>query len=170
MAKTRKLKRNWSICDLKILIWLICKHCEQTAVPVSDVHNHDDSWQLISSLIPGTCPESCLFKWLSLRRYKITLHGWSEQEEQILLRLEKYAPPHAGSMPIPATSGSSSPRNSTLSTPVPIRSTAIPSNVGSTTLVSSTPPSRRVPGPRRRISRCSPTSSRTPARRSGAGW
>lgn len=27
MTKTRKLKRNWSICDLKILIWLICKHC-----------------------------------------------------------------------------------------------------------------------------------------------
>lgn len=87
MAKTRKLKRNWSICDLKILIWLICKHCEQTGVPINDVHNHDDSWQLISSLIPGTSPDSCLFKWLSLRRHKITLHGWSEQEEQILLQL-----------------------------------------------------------------------------------
>lgn len=87
MAKTRKLKRNWSICDLKILIWLICKHCEQTGVPINDIHNHDDSWQLISSLIPGTSPDSCLFKWLSLRRHKITLHGWSEQEEQILLQL-----------------------------------------------------------------------------------
>lgn len=34
MTKTRKLKRNWSVCDLKILIWLICKHCEQSGVPV----------------------------------------------------------------------------------------------------------------------------------------
>jgi hypothetical protein len=108
MAKTRKLKRNWSICDLKILIWLICKHCEQTGLPVADVHNHDDSWLLISSLIPGTSPDSCLFKWLSLRRHKITLHGWSEQEEQILLRLEKYASPHIGSTRSRGTSGSSS--------------------------------------------------------------
>ena len=85
MAKTRKLKRNWSVCDLKILIWLICKD----NIPVADIHNHLESWQLISSLIPGTTPDSCLFKWLSLKRHKITLHGWSEQEEQILIDLEK---------------------------------------------------------------------------------
>jgi hypothetical protein len=89
MTKTRKLKRNWSICDLKILIWLISKHCERDGMAISDIHNHDDSWELISSLIPGTNAESCLFKWLSLKRHKITLHGWSEQEEQILIDLEK---------------------------------------------------------------------------------
>jgi hypothetical protein len=92
MAKTRKLKRNWSICDLKILIWLICKHCEKEGVGVGEVHGQQESWQLISSIIPGTSPDSCLFKWLSLKRHKITLHGWSEQEEQILIDLEKYLP------------------------------------------------------------------------------
>lgn len=89
MTKTRKLKRNWSVCDLKILIWLICKHCEQAGVAVNDVHSHHESWRLISSLIPGTSPDSCLFKWLSLRRHKITLHGWAPQEERILLQLEQ---------------------------------------------------------------------------------
>jgi hypothetical protein len=85
MTKTRKLKRNWSVCDLKILIWLICKHCQRDAVAVGEVHNHWESWQLISSLIPGTSADSCLFKWLSLKRHKITLHGWSEEEERILV-------------------------------------------------------------------------------------
>ena len=80
MAKTRKLKRNWSVCDLKILIWIICKHCERDDIRVSEIHNIKESWDLISSLIPGTTPESCLFKWLSLKRHKITLHGWSEPE------------------------------------------------------------------------------------------
>lgn len=80
MTKTRKLKRNWSICDLKILIWLIGKLCEREGTEVADIHNHFESWQLISSLIPGTTAESCLFKWLSLKRHKITLHGWSEEE------------------------------------------------------------------------------------------
>lgn len=40
MTKTRKLKRNWSVCDLKILIWLICKHCQRDTVAVGEVHNH----------------------------------------------------------------------------------------------------------------------------------
>jgi hypothetical protein len=67
------------------LIWLICKHCQRDAVAVGEVHNHWESWQLISSLIPGTSADSCLFKWLSLKRHKITLHGWSEEEERILV-------------------------------------------------------------------------------------
>jgi hypothetical protein len=54
-------------------------------VAVGEVHNHWESWQLISSLIPGTSADSCLFKWLSLKRHKITLHGWSEEEERILV-------------------------------------------------------------------------------------
>ena len=77
MTKTRKLKRNWSICDLKILIWLICKHCQQEGLSIAEIHNVNESWELISSLIPGTSAESCLFKWLSLKRHKITLHSWS---------------------------------------------------------------------------------------------
>ena len=87
MAKTHKLKRNWSVCDLKILIWLICKHCEKESLPVQEIHNINESWEFISSLIPGTTSDSCLFKWLSLKRHKITLHGWAEQEEQILIDL-----------------------------------------------------------------------------------
>jgi hypothetical protein len=113
MTKTRKLKRNWSVCDLKILIWLICKHCDREGYTIADIHNVNESWELISSLIPGTTAESCLFKWLSLKRHKITLHGWLEQEEKILIDLEKYPSFHSGNTQSHATNGSSYRKSST---------------------------------------------------------
>jgi hypothetical protein len=89
MKKSRKVKKNWSSNDMKVLIWIICKHSEKESINLSEIQSRDDFWRFISSVIPGTNPESCLFKWLNLRRYKITLHSWRENEEKLLIELEK---------------------------------------------------------------------------------
>lgn len=43
-----------------------------------------EDWEYISNLIPGVTPESCMFKWLSLKKVNLATNNWSE-EESILL-------------------------------------------------------------------------------------
>ena len=87
MKKARKLKKNWSSNDMKVLIWVICKYSQQQEISITEVQAHDEFWKFVSSVIPGTTPESCLFKWLSERRYKITLHSWKTEEQKLLMEL-----------------------------------------------------------------------------------
>jgi hypothetical protein len=41
MKKARKLKKNWSSNDMKVLIWVICKYSEQQSIGMSEVQSHD---------------------------------------------------------------------------------------------------------------------------------
>lgn len=38
-----------------------------------------EDWYHISQLIPGVKPESCLFKWLNLKRNRLSDHNWSDK-------------------------------------------------------------------------------------------
>jgi hypothetical protein len=43
-----------------------------------------EDWEYISTLIPGVTPESCMFKWLSLKKVNLATNNWSEQESILL--------------------------------------------------------------------------------------
>jgi hypothetical protein len=43
-----------------------------------------EDWEYISNLIPGVTPESCMFKWLSLKKVNLATNNWSEQESILL--------------------------------------------------------------------------------------
>ena len=102
----------------------------------NDVQNNAESWKFVSSMIPGTTNESCLFKWLSLKRYKITQHSWSEDEEQILINLEKYIVFKLESTLNRVINGNMYLKNCTLSTKMKTKYIDIQNNVESIMLVS----------------------------------
>lgn len=94
MRKTRRIKKNWGEDDLKILIWIISKYCTIKYIqdPEKEMVLHhltqdNNDWTFISSLIPGVNPESCMFKWLSLKKVTLANHNWTPHESTILKKL-----------------------------------------------------------------------------------
>lgn len=84
MIKNKRIKKNWSEEDVKILIWLISKYADINAY--QDVERDivlfwlfqvNEDWEFISTLIPGVTPESCMFKWLSLKKVNLATNNWS---------------------------------------------------------------------------------------------
>ena len=47
----------------------------------------DQDWQAIARLIPGVTGESCMFKWLSLKKTNLATNNWSPQESELLGQL-----------------------------------------------------------------------------------
>jgi hypothetical protein len=41
-------------------------------------------WENIAKLIPGVTGNSCLFKWLSLKKINLASHSWSNEEGKAL--------------------------------------------------------------------------------------
>jgi hypothetical protein len=39
---------------------------------------HED-WTAVSALIPGVSGESCMFKWLSLKKVNLATNNWSPE-------------------------------------------------------------------------------------------
>jgi hypothetical protein len=37
MKKARKIKKNWSSNDMKVLIWVLCKYAEQQSINLTEV-------------------------------------------------------------------------------------------------------------------------------------
>ena len=84
MIKNKRIKKNWSEEDVKILIWLISKYADINAY--QDVERDmvifllckvNEDWEFISTLIPGVTPELCMFKWLSLKKINLATNNWS---------------------------------------------------------------------------------------------
>lgn len=44
---------------------------------------------MIASIIPGVSAESCMFKWLSLKKVNLATNNWSEEESILLGNLVK---------------------------------------------------------------------------------
>lgn len=42
-------------------------------------------WEDIAELIPGSTARSCMFKFVSLRKFKLAQHKWQKDEENLLL-------------------------------------------------------------------------------------
>jgi hypothetical protein len=38
-----------------------------------------EDWEAIASLIPGVSGESCMFKWLSLKKVNLATNNWSPE-------------------------------------------------------------------------------------------
>jgi hypothetical protein len=87
MTKNKKYKKNWSSSDIKILVWIVAKFCEKNKIKDSyggivTFHyiKKKEDWETISSLIPGTTPEPCMFKWLGLKKSKVREEKWQKEE------------------------------------------------------------------------------------------
>jgi hypothetical protein len=72
MVKTGTIKKNWSSEDLSILIWLICKFSQTNSIPIEEVQFHEECWEMIEQMIPGTTAEECLFKWMGFKKQSVT--------------------------------------------------------------------------------------------------
>ena len=94
MFKTRRIKRNWGQEDLKILIWIISKYCdwkgyqdlEKDIVNIFLIQN-DQAWQAIASYIPGVTPQSCMFRWLSIKKITLSSYKWLSPESELLEKI-----------------------------------------------------------------------------------
>ncbi len=42
---------------------------------------------MLASLIPGVTGESCMFKWLSLKKVNLAKTNWSDEESDLLAKL-----------------------------------------------------------------------------------
>jgi hypothetical protein len=77
MVKNKKLKKNWSEEDVKILVWVISKYCDKQGIQNADKELNVEEWEQIARLIPGVSGSSCMFKWLSIRKTNLSSCNWS---------------------------------------------------------------------------------------------
>ena len=83
MIKNKRIKKNWSEEDIKILIWVISKYADVNSIASIEnglvlhylIQNEND-WEYIANLIPGVTGKSCMFKWLSLKKNTLAENGW----------------------------------------------------------------------------------------------
>jgi hypothetical protein len=55
----------------------------------NNIQNKYD-WTAISRMIAGSTPRSCMFKFVSLRKFKLAFHKWEKEEEILLTEIIKY--------------------------------------------------------------------------------
>jgi len=84
MAKNKRIKKNWSEDDIKILVWILSKYSELHSISNLEKDLTFEDWERISQLIPGVCAKNCLFKWLSLKKVNLSSFSWSLQESNLL--------------------------------------------------------------------------------------
>lgn len=94
MIKNKRIKKNWSEEDVQILIWVISKFADkqryqdiEKELVLPPLYKDHSDWQVIASLIPGVTAESCMFKWLSLKKINLATNNWSEEESKLLATL-----------------------------------------------------------------------------------
>lgn len=76
MMKNRKIKKNWSEEDLKILVWTISKYADLHDILNLEKDISHEDWNNIATLIPGVNPQSCMFKWLSIKKINLSVQHW----------------------------------------------------------------------------------------------
>ena len=61
MAKNKRIKKNWSEDDIKILVWILSKYSELHSISNLEKDLTFEDWERISQLIPGVCAKTaCL--------------------------------------------------------------------------------------------------------------
>ena len=96
MIKNKRIKKNWSEEDVLILIWIVSKYADSKFIDYIErdlvypyfIQDSSD-WNFIADLIPGVQGESCMFKWLSLKKNNLSDNNWSEKESSLLDRIVK---------------------------------------------------------------------------------
>lgn len=87
MIKNKRIKKNWSEEDVQILIWVVSKYADKKHFQDVEKDVDGQDWEMIASLIPGVTGQSCMFKWLSLKKINLATNNWSEEESGLLARL-----------------------------------------------------------------------------------
>ena len=77
MIKNKRIKKNWSEEDVQILIWVVSKYADKKGLEDIQKDLYSEDWEAIASLIPGVTGESCMFKWLSLKKINLATNNWS---------------------------------------------------------------------------------------------
>ena len=44
---------------------------------------------MIASVIPGATGQSCMFKWLSIKKVTLATHNWTNEESNLLTNIVK---------------------------------------------------------------------------------
>ena len=84
MVKNKRLKKNWSEEDIRILVWIVSKYCDQQGISNIEKELGEDDWERIAKLIPGVTGTNCMFKWLSIRKTNLSNCSWSTEESNLL--------------------------------------------------------------------------------------
>ena len=72
MFKNKKIKKNWSEEDLKILVWIVSKYAEKHNIANIEKEFTYHDWSIVASLIPGVSLSNCMYKWLSLKKVNLS--------------------------------------------------------------------------------------------------
>ena len=84
MVKNKKIKKNWSEDDVKVLVWVISKYCDKHYISNIEKDLLYEDWQNISQLIPGVSASNCMFKWLSMKKNNLSSFSWDSLESELL--------------------------------------------------------------------------------------
>lgn len=89
MIKNKRIKKNWSQEDVIILVWIVSKYADYRDVELIERDLSKEHWDNIAELIPGVEGESCMFKWLSLRKSNLSENKWTSHESSLLEKIVK---------------------------------------------------------------------------------
>ena len=84
MFKNKKIKKNWSEEDLKILVWIVSKYAEKHDIANIEKEFTYHDWSIVASLIPGVSLSNCMYKWLSLKKVNLSTKNWAQEESSLL--------------------------------------------------------------------------------------
>lgn len=77
MLKNRKIKKNWSDEDLKILVWVVSKYADMHCFVDLEKDFTFEDWEVIAQMIPGVNAKDSMFKWLSIKKVNLSVKHWS---------------------------------------------------------------------------------------------
>ncbi|CAD8171291.1 unnamed protein product [Paramecium octaurelia] len=82
---TKKLKKNWSDEDKRILIWIIGKYMSYYKRDFKQISEED--WQNISSMMLRRDSFQCKQKWLQMLKLPLQQAPWGQNEDDALVRI-----------------------------------------------------------------------------------
>lgn len=87
MLKNKRIKKNWSEEDIKILVWVLSKYADAHFVVDLEKDLQVEDWSNIAQLIPGVTANGCMFKWLSIKKVNLSSKNWEAYESNLLREL-----------------------------------------------------------------------------------
>lgn len=76
MLKNKRIKKNWSEEDIKILVWVLSKYADLHSIADLEKDIQLEDWENIAQLIPGVTSHCCMFKWLSIKKINLSSKNW----------------------------------------------------------------------------------------------
>jgi len=89
MLKNKRIKKNWSEEDIKILVWVLSKYADLHAIVDIEADFQFEDWENVARLIPGVTSNCCKFKWLSIKKVNLSSKNWETYESNLLRELVK---------------------------------------------------------------------------------